>query len=510
MAPVAATTTTSTATTSSSVFSWHTAQQQQQQQQQGCSRTTRTTTPAPPLPHVVVTPPQDDESNVKAADDDDDDDSSCASSCDTHDALLDMLGLRFQDPAGNGSGCGDAAAEEENPLWSVLHMDDDDDDDPEAPATTTTTTTLLTSTPLSLPLKCSRYGHAPHQCAAVVVDAFWSPADCAALLQLARTRSTTRGYQYITEATHTAPDGSTYQVQLQNPNPHKLVVFEDAETLDRLWHRLVHRTRLMDAPWLEAFQRRTGCGPPVGLNPRLRVLRYDATDQDRFEPHFDATTHVGATRTSRITVLLYLNHGEGHDFDGGETLYLNAHISNFGSSPTTRSRHNDDNTTSDHHHHQTDGSGVTKVIPTTGKLVMFEHDLYHAGAPLQWGTKHVLRTDILFASSSATSKEDDGKDSDDDDGKDGDTNTNDAPATSDGDTTSKCPKALLVADLVVGQNWSSEDQQVLDDMGLWHMTLEAFLVPGTHLLTALLVDGGLHEGQVQGLLQAAQEHVQRQ
>ena len=36
------------------------------------------------------------------------------------------------------------------------------------------------------------------------------------------------------------------------------------------------------------------------------------------------------------------------------------------------------------------------VKPTVGSMVIFHHDLYHSGAPLQDGTKFILRTDIFF------------------------------------------------------------------------------------------------------------------
>ena len=107
-----------------------------------------------------------------------------------------------------------------------------------------------------------------------------------------------------------------------------MAVLEDARTIEWMWQRLKKACNLHSAPWLTQFQQRTNCGPPLGLNPRLRVLQYDATDNDRFEPHFDATTHVG-NQTSLITVLLYLNTGDGMDFEGGETLYLDSHISQY-------------------------------------------------------------------------------------------------------------------------------------------------------------------------------------
>jgi hypothetical protein len=107
------------------------------------------------------------------------------------------------------------------------------------------------------------------------------------------------------------------------------------------------------------------------------VLRYDADDDDVFDPHFDATTRADG-RTSLLTVLLYLNDGGGRDFDGGETRFVDHSVSRSG------------------------GGGIgprgraTEIAPEAGKAVLFEHDLFHSSAPLIFGTKYVLRTDVLF------------------------------------------------------------------------------------------------------------------
>ena len=152
---------------------------------------------------------------------------------------------------------------------------------------------------------------------------------------------------------------------------------------------------------------------PVGINPRLRVLKYDAVDGDEFQPHFDKTTTMNLplikskskdivvdsnqhhnyqqqqgslheVQTSAVTVLLYLNDGGRVDFGGGETVFLSNTIENqtrraFG---RNRSKNND--------------GDAAIVRPSAGTVVLFEHDLYHCGNPLEWGTKYVLRTDIMF------------------------------------------------------------------------------------------------------------------
>jgi hypothetical protein len=147
------------------------------------------------------------------------------------------------------------------------------------------------------------------------------------------------------------------------------------------------------------------CGMPVGLNPRIRILRYDATDNDRFEPHFDATTYIDRQQQhpeeeqqqkqkSLLTVLVYLNSGGGVDFSGGETCYLDSHISTSSTLGATTIHGIEPNIVTP------TSTVTTKVIAETGKVVIFEHDLYHSGAPLISGTKYVLRTDVMFLDNS--------------------------------------------------------------------------------------------------------------
>ena len=99
-------------------------------------------------------------------------------------------------------------------------------------------------------------------------------------------------------------------------------------------------------------------------------MKYDADENDVFDPHFDATTRVNES-TSLLTVLIYLNDGGGKDFDGGETCFLDSKANKLNDS-------------------------TAMVTPSTGDVVVFEHDLFHSSAPLKFGTKYILRTDVLF------------------------------------------------------------------------------------------------------------------
>jgi hypothetical protein len=125
------------------------------------------------------------------------------SSVDTQEAFLEMLGM---------TGYPSEIEDDE------LDEDANDSIDSSPPLVTTCTS-------IPLPPRCSRYLHPPDICTAFTIDNFYSRQECQQLIEIATT-SSRRSFQYITEAAHTAPDGTTYSVQLQNPNPHKLSVFE--------------------------------------------------------------------------------------------------------------------------------------------------------------------------------------------------------------------------------------------------------------------------------------------
>ncbi|KAL3944368.1 MAG: hypothetical protein SGBAC_001572 [Bacillariaceae sp.] len=300
---------------------------------------------------------------------------------------------------------------------------------------------------IPLPARCSRYLHPPENCMAISIPNFFSKLECDKLIQQAAI-ATEKGFQYITEASHISPDGTSYTVKLHNPNPHKLSVFDHPPTIAKMWSKL----QTFFHPLIQDFVQREQCGPALGLNPRIRVLRYDFKDNDRFEPHFDATTMVGKTKQSLLTVLLYLNDGGGVDFEGGETLYLNSHISSKQQIESTMAKSTD---------------SIVKVTPTAGTVVIFEHDLYHSGAPLYEGTKYVLRTDVVFSK------------------KDGDSNIigSEEKSTSDNEDESS---RVLVSGLCDDLGLSQQMQDKLDEMEMLEMTIESFLAPGIIILTAML------------------------
>mmetsp|Transcript_17554 Transcript_17554/g.51202 ORF Transcript_17554/g.51202 Transcript_17554/m.51202 type:complete len:398 (-) Transcript_17554:464-1657(-) len=343
-------------------------------------------------------------------------------SVDTDECFLEMLGFSAEECAG----------------LQMANAEDDESDDRGISATSSSQEERAAPVTrrIDVPPRCSRYLHPPEECAAFVVEDFLTRDECDGLVEMGA--SLNGGFRYVTEAAHTSPDGTTHTVLLQNPNPHKLSVFEHTPTVEGLWRRLEGQV----VPHIRDFVERTGCGPPLGLNPRLRVLRYDSGDNDRFLPHFDATTLVGLDKRSLLTVLVYLNDGGGVEFEGGETVYLDsvAHSS---------------------------GEGM-KIAPSAGKVVIFEHDLFHSGAPLCWGTKYVMRTDILFRDRGEETSE---------------------KMISAKNRCVEQDTPCSITDMCKRLQLSEEETQILDDIGLLEVTVESFLSPGITALKAMLGEG---------------------
>lgn len=97
----------------------------------------------------------------------------------------------------------------------------------------------------------------------------------------------------------------------------------------------------------------------LGLNERLRFYRYDPGQ--RFNYHFDGSFRRETGEQSLLTFMVYLN----EDFVGGKTTFLNFE--------------------------------ETTVIPKTGMMLAFKHNIVHQGAEVLSGRKYVLRSDVMFS-----------------------------------------------------------------------------------------------------------------
>ncbi len=111
---------------------------------------------------------------------------------------------------------------------------------------------------------------------------------------------------------------------------------------------------------------------PTGVNPRLRYCRYEPGEA--FHLHQDGVRHEADGRRSFLTFMIYLD--DPIHFEGGATRF-------FACGPGG------------------DTAGGNPVLlelrPSLGSLILFDHGLWHDGDEVLAGTKHVLRSDLLFA-----------------------------------------------------------------------------------------------------------------
>jgi WD40 repeat protein/predicted 2-oxoglutarate/Fe(II)-dependent dioxygenase YbiX len=113
-----------------------------------------------------------------------------------------------------------------------------------------------------------------------------------------------------------------------------------------------------------------------GVNVRFRFCRYNAGQ--RFSIHQDGIHHRGPDCRSLTTVLIYLT--DSVEGDGGDTVF-------YGQGPGA-------------------AEGVRelgRVRPQAGSLLLFDHAIWHAGEEVASGTKHVLRSDILYRAAAVDS-----------------------------------------------------------------------------------------------------------
>ena len=110
-----------------------------------------------------------------------------------------------------------------------------------------------------------------------------------------------------------------------------------------------------------------------GVNERFRFCRYRASQA--FHIHQDGVHHRGGDVQSRLTFMIYLT--DGDEFDGGDTLF-------FAGGPAT--------TPPGEAHPPV----VARVRPRAGSLIVFDHGIWHAGDVVTRGTKHIMRSDVMY------------------------------------------------------------------------------------------------------------------
>lgn len=187
---------------------------------------------------------------------------------------------------------------------------------------------------------------------AFIVDGLLSDAECEALIAL----SEAQGYESAL-----INIGGGRQMAAPDIRKSGRCIIDSEAAAQELWERIRHLLPREIVPGTSQRWR------PVGLNERLRFLKYTAGDY--FAPHRDGhfvrDSGPGQGETSYFTVMLYLNDAER----GGATNFVQSR----------------------------DESHVVSVQARRGRCLCFEHDMYHEGERLAQGVKYAIRTDVMFA-----------------------------------------------------------------------------------------------------------------
>lgn len=176
-----------------------------------------------------------------------------------------------------------------------------------------------------------------------IVHAVLTPEECTAIIEIAETQGFVRASIYTDAA------GKEY---FSEHRKSARCILDSPEFVRRLWPRI--------APHVPPTGG-TSAATCVGLNERLRILRYDPGDE--FKPHSDGSYTSPSGAVSNITVLLYLNEG----YEGGFTHFLDS-----------------------------EGESGVGIPPHIGMAAMQDQSLIHWVPPLIRGRKYVIRTEIMY------------------------------------------------------------------------------------------------------------------
>ncbi len=106
---------------------------------------------------------------------------------------------------------------------------------------------------------------------------------------------------------------------------------------------------------------------PVAVDSELRFYRY--VPGQKFNRHKDGSVTNEKGETSKLTYLVYLN-----QCDGGQTVFRD-YVEINGKREKEE----------------------LSIEPVAGAALIFRHELWHEGSPVNSGVKYVLRSDIFYA-----------------------------------------------------------------------------------------------------------------
>lgn len=198
---------------------------------------------------------------------------------------------------------------------------------------------------------------------AFTVSQCLTPNECAALIEL----SESIGYEVA------LLNAGTAQILATETRKSDRAMLDDENVAQALWARIKHLVP-------SRLERHGQTYAAVGLNERLRFLRYGRGGY--FVRHMDGTyvrpkDHPKHGEMSMLTYLVYLN----ENFEGGalemewqEAMPPQSCFGKF--SQATRN---------------------VVIQPTTGVVVVHDHQILHEAMILESGMRYCIRTDVMFA-----------------------------------------------------------------------------------------------------------------
>lgn len=175
-----------------------------------------------------------------------------------------------------------------------------------------------------------------------VLDNILSQEECTEIIRIAEEKG------FVPASLYTDKDGVEHFSETRKS--HRCIIDSD-EFAARLWKRL---QPFIPAKWIRGET-------VVGINPRLRLLRYDPGDE--FKPHSDGSYTDQQGNTSKITILIYLNDG----YENGYTAFLS-----------------------------NDSVTWISILPKPGRVAMQDQTLLHCVPPLTNGRKYAMRTEVMY------------------------------------------------------------------------------------------------------------------
>ncbi|XP_078582749.1 uncharacterized protein LOC144865702 [Branchiostoma floridae x Branchiostoma japonicum] len=195
---------------------------------------------------------------------------------------------------------------------------------------------------------------------AFIVDNVFSKEECEELIR----QTEEQGYEVAMLNV-----GGGRQILATDYRNSERCIMDSAERAEQIWERIK-----------QYVPRRWARRKVLGLNERLRFLKYGPGNY--FHPHMDGSYRRENGERSYLTLMLYLNEGS----TGGATNFISPM---FATGDKIKEK--------------------VPVIPKPGRVLVFQHDIYHEGEEVTAGVKYAMRTDVMYGAEPVQEEEEEEK-----------------------------------------------------------------------------------------------------